>query len=231
MDKPFAILEQWVREGRITLSARESDAAPVSNPEVGVAKRPMTVADHAEFPSEAIPEGLSDQDLFKFAMKDVRSLGWSAVPLHNRPPVEIQPQDEEQDALRALEEFVRNGNVEIEHTAEYIEGSVQPHGRLYLNDLRAGRFSVQAHLDLHGLNIQDARFVLDEFLLESVRAGFSCVRVIHGRGKHSHKHHPVLKENIQRWLCTRRMSRHVIAYTSARSCDGGGGAVYVLLRQ
>jgi DNA-nicking Smr family endonuclease len=26
------------------------------------------------------------------------------------------------------------------------------------------------------------------------------------------------------------MSRHVIAYTSARRCDGGGGAVYVLLR-
>jgi DNA-nicking Smr family endonuclease len=27
------------------------------------------------------------------------------------------------------------------------------------------------------------------------------------------------------------MSRHVTAYTSARRCDGGGGAVYVLLRK
>lgn len=232
MDKPFAILEQWVREGRITLTAKESGAAGVSiQSEPSIGKRPITAPDPPEFSAEEMPEGLSDQELFQFAMKDVRSLGWSAVPLHNRPPVEIQPQDEEQDALRALEEFVRNGDVEIEYTAEYIEASVQPHGRLYLNDLRAGRFSVQAHLDLHGLTVQDARFVLDEFLLESVRAGFSCVRVIHGRGKHSHKHHPVLKENIQRWLCTRRMSRHVIAYTSARSCDGGGGAVYVLLRQ
>ncbi|PYS27799.1 MAG: hypothetical protein DMG11_15120 [Acidobacteria bacterium] len=121
--------------------------------------------------------------------------------------------------------------LEIEQTAEYIEGSVHPHGRLYLDDLRSGRFSVQAHLDLHGLNLQEARFILDEFLLESVRAGFSCVRVIHGRGRHSHKHHPVLKDNVQRWLCTRRMSRHVIAYSSARRCDGGGGAVYVLLRR
>lgn len=232
MDKPFAILEQWVREGRITLSAKESSAAGVSlQSEPNIGRRTITTPDPPEFSGQQMPEGLSDQELFQFAMKDVRSLGWSAVPLHNRPPVEIQPQDEEQDALRALEEFVRNGDVEIEHTAEYIEASVQPHGRLYLNDLRAGRFSVQAHLDLHGLNLQDARFVLDEFLLESVRAGFSCVRVIHGRGKHSHKHHPILKENIQRWLCTRRMSRYVIAYTSARSCDGGGGAVYVLLRQ
>jgi DNA-nicking Smr family endonuclease len=221
MDKPFAILEQWVREGRIHLS---------HEPEREVAKAAVE-EEPRDFPAEEIPEGLADEQLFEFAMRDVKSLGWSAVPLHNRPPVEIQAQDEEQDALRALEEFIREGNVEIEDTAEYIEGSVHPRGRLYLDDLRSGRFSVQAHLDLHGLNLEGARFVLEEFLLESVRAGFSCVRVIHGRGRHSHKHHPVLKENIQRWLCSRRMSRHVIAYTSARRCDGGGGAVYVLLRK
>jgi len=222
MNKPFAILEQWVREGRITLAPNEATAEA---PAAELDDEPR------DFMSQDVPEGLSDDQLFEFAMKDVRSLGWSAVPLHNRPPVEIQAQDEEQDALRALEQFVREGNVEIEYTAEYIEGSVHPHGRLYLEDLRSGRFSVQAHLDLHGLNLQEARFVLEEFLLESVRAGFTCVRVIHGRGRHSHKHHPVLKENVQRWLCTRRMSRHVVAYSSARRCDGGGGAVYVLLRK
>ena len=217
-DKPFAILEEWVRQGRIHLSPK-----PVPTVQAGNERKHSVV--------EALPAGLADNELFEFAMKDVKSLGWSAVPLHNRPPVEIQPQDEEQDALRALEDFVLNGNVEIEHTAEYIEGSVHPHGRLYLDDLRSGRFSVQAHIDLHGLNLQEARFILEEFLLESIRAGFTCVRVIHGRGRHSHKHRSVLKENIHRWLCTRRMARHVIAYTSARRCDGGGGAVYVLLRK
>ncbi len=216
MNKPFAILEQWVKEGRIHLSSEGGTAVEEKR---------------HEFPAEHFPKGLSDDALFELAMKDVKSLGWSAVPIHNRPPVEIQPQDEEQDALRALEQFVRDGDVEIEQTAEYIEGSVHPKGRLYLDDLRSGRFSVQAHIDLHGLNLQEARFILEEFLFESVRVGLTCVRVIHGRGKHSHKHHPILKENVQRWLCTRRMSRHVIAYTSARRCDGGGGAVYVLLRK
>src|SRR5437762_1925535 len=213
MNRPFAILEELVKQGRIRLSAD-----PV-------------VDEPQPAPMELLPEDLADDALFEYAMRDVKSLGWSAVPLHNRPPMEIQAQDDEQDALRALEEFVRKGNVEIEQTAEYIEGSVHPHGRLYLDDLRSGRFSVQAHLDLHGLNLQEARFILEEFVLGAIRAGFSCVRVIHGRGRHSYKHHPVLKENIQRWLCTRRMSRHVIAYTSARRCDGGGGAVYVLLRK
>ena len=218
MNKPFAVLEELVKQGRIHLSATPA-------PAVAVKEEPR------DNPEESFPPDLSDEALFEYAMKDVKSLGWSKVPLHRRPPVEIQAQDEEQDALRALEQFLREGNVDIEHTAEYIEGSVHPHGRLYLDDLRSGRFSVQAHLDLHGLNLQDARFILEEFLFESVRAGFRCVRVIHGRGKHSHKHHSVLKENVQRWLCTRRMSRHVIAYTSARRCDGGGGSVYVLLRK
>jgi DNA-nicking Smr family endonuclease len=222
MDKPFAILEQWVREGRIRLS----DDLPHDN-----LPHEDAEPESRDFTAEPMPQNLSDSELFDFAMKDVKSLGWSAVPLHNRPPVEIQGQDEEQDALRALEEFLRDGNVDIEDTAEYIEGSVHPHGRLYLDDLRSGRFSVQAHLDLHGLSLLDARFVLEEFLLASLRRSFTCVRVIHGRGLHSHKHHSVLKQNIQRWLCTRRMSRHVIAFTSARRCDGGGGAVYVLLRK
>jgi DNA-nicking Smr family endonuclease len=217
MDKPFAILEQWVKEGRIHLSP-EPPPEPV-------------IEELRDFPAGEMPEGMSDAELFEFAMKDVKSLGWSAVPLHTRPPVEIQSQDEEKDALRVLEEFMRDGYADMEATGEYIEGSVHPHGRLYLNDLRSGRFSVQAHLDLHGLNQQEARFVLEEFLFESVRRGFTCVRVIHGRGRHSDKDHAILKANIQRWLCTRRMSRRVIAYTSARRCDGGGGAVYVLLRK
>ncbi len=227
MHKPFEILEAWVREGRIRL------AAPVESPPNGNGTDGVDDAEEREAAGvvESLPDDLPDAALFEFAMRDVKSLGWSAVPLVQRPPLELKAHDDEQQALRELEEFIRHGDVNIEHTPEYIEASVQPHGKLYLNDLRSGRFSIQAHLDLHGLVLQDARYVLEEFILESVRAGFTCVRVVHGRGRHSHKHHPVLKENIQRWLSSRRMSRHVIAYTSARVCDGGGGAVYVLLRK
>jgi DNA-nicking Smr family endonuclease len=183
-----------------------------------------------DFAVPKLPAGMADEDLFGHAMQDVKALGWSNVPLHYRPPLEIQPQNDEEDALRALKSFLQNGNIEVEQTPEYIEAAVQPRGRLYLEDLRSGRFSVQAWLDLHGMNQQEARFALDEFILASVRASLSCVRVIHGRGRHSHKKQPVLKDAVQRWLCSRRLSRHVIAYTSARSCDGGGGAVYILLR-
>jgi DNA-nicking Smr family endonuclease len=212
MHKPFAVLEKLVRDGRIRFVDRTVDG------------------EQRDFHIPKLPAGIKDDDLFEHAMKGVKALGWSAVPLHHRPPIEVQPQDDEADALRALQEFFRHGDIGIEQTAEYIERAVQPSGRLYLDDLRAGRFSVQAWLDLHGMNQQEARFALDEFILAAVRSSLTCVRVIHGRGRHSHKHEPVLKESIQRWLCGRRLGRHVVAYTSARLCDGGGGAVYILLR-
>ena len=212
MHKPFAVLEDLIRSGRIKFVVGTVDG------------------EQRDFAIPDLPKGMPDEDLFGHAMQDVKALGWSDVPLHHRPPLEIQPQNDEEDALRALEVFLKNGDVDVEQTPEYIEAAVQPRGRLYLDDLRSGRFSVQAWLDLHGMNQQEARFALDEFILASVRASLSCVRVIHGRGRHSHKQQPILKDAIQRWLCSRRLGRHVVAYTSARLCDGGGGAVYVLLR-
>jgi DNA-nicking Smr family endonuclease len=210
--KPFAVLEDLVKSGRIRFVNETADG------------------EQRVYAMAPLPSGLADEALFEHAMKDVKALGWSAVPLHPRPPTEIQPQSDEAEALKALEDFVEHGNVEIEQTPEYIEAAVQPRGRLYLQDLRAGRFSIQAWLDLHGMNQQEARYALDEFLMAAVRANLKCVRVVHGRGRHSHKQQPILKDSIQRWLNSRRLSRHVIAYTSARLCDGGGGAVYVLLR-
>ena len=60
MDRPFAILEQWIREGRIHVAP-----APV-------AEEPR------DFPLEEMPPGLTDEELFEFAMRNVKSLGWSA---------------------------------------------------------------------------------------------------------------------------------------------------------
>src|SRR5436190_20641014 len=125
MHKPFAVLEELVRDGRI----RFVDST--------------VNGEQRDFAIPLLPHGMKDDDLFDHAMKDVKALGWSAVPLHPRPPLEILPQDDEADALRALQQFLRHGNVGIEQTAEYIERAVQPRGRLYLDDLRTGRFSVQ----------------------------------------------------------------------------------------
>lgn len=93
--------------------------------------------------------------------------------------------------------------------------------------LRRGSYGIEDELDLHGLNQAAARDILGEFLIHQRAAGRRCVRIVHGKGCRSGARGPVLKIAVNGWL-----KRHpdVIAFTSARSIDGGTGAVYVLLR-
>ncbi len=97
-----------------------------------------------------------------------------------------------------------------------------------LRKLRGGRFSVQAELDLHGLNVARAREELNDFLAECRREHLGCVRVIHGKGLRSGHTGPVLKFKVALWL---KQASYVVAYTSARPVDGGTGALYVLLER
>ncbi len=93
--------------------------------------------------------------------------------------------------------------------------------------LRRGRFSIEDEADLHGLTVNEAKQLLHEFICESAHHGLGCVRVIHGKGLGSGPGGPVLKGNVQRWLM---QWDEVLAFVTARARDGGGGAVYVLLR-
>src|SRR4029077_16045590 len=95
----------------------------------------------------------------------------------------------------------------------------------------AGEFSYQSHLDLHGLTAEEARGYVERFLTTAHRRGYRCVLVIHGRGLNSENKEPVLKKRVCAWLARGALSRLVLAFTSARACDGGAGALYVLLRR
>jgi DNA-nicking Smr family endonuclease len=93
--------------------------------------------------------------------------------------------------------------------------------------LRRGLYPTEDELDLHGLNQAAARDRLADFIARSRDAGRRCVRVIHGKGYRSGARGPVLKTAVNLWL---RRHTDVMAFTSARTIDGGTGAVYVLLR-
>jgi DNA-nicking Smr family endonuclease len=79
------------------------------------------------------------------------------------------------------------------------------------------------------MDLAEAKQKFESFLRESQQLGHSCVRIVHGRGKHSSSEPAVLKTHLSRWLSSRKMSRVVVAFASARWTDGGSGAVYVLL--
>ncbi len=114
-------------------------------------------------------------------------------------------------------------------TGEGFEGAATRRGWAHLPRLKKGDYSVQAHLDLHGLALSEANEKVETFIRASQRRGYCCVRIIHGRGKHSSAEPAVLKTHLIRLLSSKKMSRYVVAFASARWTDGGSGAVYVLL--
>ena len=95
-----------------------------------------------------------------------------------------------------------------------------------LRELRRGKLSLQAEIDLHGCTRDEAKVRLQEFIGECLHARLSCVRVVHGKGLGSGPGGPVLKTAVNGWL---RKWDGVVAFCPARNCDGGTGALYVLL--
>jgi DNA-nicking Smr family endonuclease len=96
-----------------------------------------------------------------------------------------------------------------------------------LSRLRRGHWSVQRHLDLHGMTREVAREALSQFIRHAERDGLRCVRIVHGKGNGSPGREPVLKGKVRAWLVQKS---EVIAFAQAPAPEGGHGAVLVLLR-
>lgn len=94
--------------------------------------------------------------------------------------------------------------------------------------LRRGHYRCQAEIDLHGMIVNVARECLAIFLHDCLDQGYSCIRIVHGKGLRSGHRGPVLKAKVAGWL---RQRSEVLAYCSARQVDGGTGALYVLLKR
>ena len=98
--------------------------------------------------------------------------------------------------------------------------------RTQLRKMRRGAYAIRSELDLHGMTVAEARKQLALFLHECLQNEERCVRIIHGKGRHSRERQPVLKVKLNHWL---RQSRRVLAFCPASPADGGTGALYVLL--
>ncbi len=186
-------------------------------------------ARHARAPAVADEPTPSADDALALqqALVGVRPLRDDTVVLRPPAPPPI-PKQTRRDELAVLREMQLQdpglGELETGEELLFRRDGVQ-HG--LLRKLRRGQFSVQAHLDLHGLTSAEAKRHLIVFLQQSLAAHLRCVRVVHGKGNSSPGKIPVLKPRVAHWLAQRE---EVLAYASARRADGGTGAIYVLLR-
>ncbi len=124
-----------------------------------------------------------------------------------------------------LKELLR---IRIRDTSEYVEELVRGFQKELFDALHAGRISVSRVLNLHRLRVAEAEEAFEIFMKESLLRGDRCVLIIHGRGRSS-KGEPVLKTKVHEWLRRGPFRKHVLGFCTARQCDGGTGATYVLL--
>ena len=204
---------------------------PFNNPFGGIKAQPP--------PPEASPPRpaaeLTEDELWTVAVDGARPLVDRSGRVKPGPqrlsvaPLELDPDLEAYDELRALV----TGEVpfDISDSDEFIEGHARGLDPRVVKRLRRGEFAVQGHVDLHGMLKDEAKSELESFLVRERQQGKRCVLVVHGRGLHSKDQVPVLKEALKRWMHTARFARHVLGFSTARPHDGGGGAIYVLLKR
>ena len=210
--RPFQQLRKLLEQKQLSLRSETENQAPRR-------QRPLG------------PE--QERQLFRKAMEGVAPLEQNKHGKRNTlktgAPAPETPID--RDALTQLRCLIQTGRgFVVSDTAEYREGVAPNVHPSVSRHLHRGRFSIQAHTDLHGLTAAESREVLDRFFREAISSGKRGLLVVHGRGLSS-PGNPVLKTMVHEWLTSGPWRKWVIAFSSARTCDGGAGATYVLLRR
>lgn len=170
----------------------------------------------------------AEQDLFARAIGATKPLRRkAAVPLAPEPPAPI-PVQQQLDEQRVLRESLSD---EFDVTTLLDADDAMSFRRPGINTdvtrkLRAGEWSIQREIDLHGMRSDEARDALGAFVRDAHKQGIRCVRVVHGKGLGSPGKQPVLKAKVQRWLIQKN---ETLAFVQAKPAEGGAGALVVLL--
>ena len=191
-------------------------------------------------PAEKIDARDDEHEAFRQAMADVREIEkFRKLPVRDPgiPPVgpaEPSMSEEADEAERELGLIIRKKRgITLSDTDEYMEWAAPSLTAQKRRDLtrrlHEGQYAVADHIDLHGLTEEDAWDSLTDFLTHARKRNLPCIKIIHGRGLRS-PGEPVLKGAVKRWL-RGPLSKHVLAFATARASDGGLGATYVLLKR
>ena len=90
-------------------------------------------------------------------------------------------------------------------------------------ELRAGKFNINATLDLHNYTKSEAL----ERLAQFIHNQHGCLKIIHGQGLNSEHNKPVLQSAIRKYLS---YQPQVVGYSYGAPQQGGNGVTLVKLR-
>ena len=194
----------------------------------------LPIASEASAELDEVEQGPElDETLFAKAMEGVSPMSENNYVgrVCQAAPPEGMREREDADTLSKLTDLIKYGKgFNVSDTPEYIEGTGYHVNPVVASRLHQGKYSIQAHVDLHGYNVEAAREIFEKFLRWALFTNKKGVLIVHGRGLCSPAE-PVLKKKVEEWLTRGPWRKWVVAYCSARICDGGAGATYVLLRE
>ena len=90
------------------------------------------------------------------------------------------------------------------------------------------RDPIAARVDLHGMNQDVARAVLERFLHRAWEDGYRAVLVITGKGVQGDG---ILRRRVPEWLAAPQLASLVAGVSEAHRRHGGEGALYVALKR
>lgn len=185
----------------------------------------------AKIPLKKEPEISNEEALFRDAMSTVREISeFRKMPVRQRRRSPVNKRrSPENTALRALEKIVAGEKpIHLPDTQEFVQWNNAHVQADMTRMLHNGRHTIQDCLDLHGCTVDEAEMQIAHFLKEALQKRLKCIKIIHGRGLRS-SNGPVLKALLVN-LLSKKYRKHVVSFVSARPCDGGLGALYVLLK-
>ena len=190
-------------------------------------RAPSAQAPASPAPQAAVPH-LTDEDALASSRAGVSRLvrGSTRVRIR-RPPDLTHIEARRREDIAAM---ARAEGFDVTYEDLHVRARAASVSRETLARLEKGEFAISAHLDLHGMPFDDARRAVDEFITEQQKKGRRCVLIVTGKGKNSPNGQGVLRERVPEWLARGPSSRRVLAFASARACDGGVGALVVLMR-
>lgn len=106
-----------------------------------------------------------------------------------------------------------------------------------LRKFKREEFKIEAVLDLHGLNEDEAFVKVDSFIPQCYNQGKRCVVIITGKGQTIREGDDIftpkgiLKRQVPQWLNMPRIRAMILVYKHPSERLGGAGALYILLKR
>lgn len=148
------------------------------------------------------------------------------VEKHNYKPQSYTPEVNLSTAnYFNLSEHLWRPQVGAEDYLFYFQQGVQ---NKIIRKMRSGKIRIEATLDLHQLNKEQARAEFTRFIDNCYQHELRCICIIHGKGYRSGSDAPILKNLVNHWL---QDINTVLGFCSCPQNLGGTGAVLVLLKR